>query len=193
MYKYEGLGSIYWHMVSKLLLAVQEMLLEEHAPAGEDEATLERLGDAYYRVRAGLSSDKTPQQYGAFPMDPYSHSPGHMGAQQPGMTGQVKEEVLTRWGELGLRVEAGALKFDPALLRRREFLDVERPWTFVDATGSFANDHASCTLAGLHVLPGTHRVPVGRGRSRSHRHLRRWHNLARRRPCTRERNQRSGL
>ena len=23
-YKYEGLGSIYWHMVSKLLVAVQE-------------------------------------------------------------------------------------------------------------------------------------------------------------------------
>jgi hypothetical protein len=136
MYKYEGLGSIYWHMVSKLLLAVQESYWKARA-AGEDVAVLERLGDAYYRIRAGLSSDKTPQQYGAFPMDPYSHSPGHMGAQQPGMTGQVKEEILTRWGELGLRVEAGALRFDPALLRRREFLDAERPWTFVDATGSF--------------------------------------------------------
>ena len=28
MYKFEGLGSIYWHMVSKLLLAVQESVLE---------------------------------------------------------------------------------------------------------------------------------------------------------------------
>ena len=55
-----------------------------------------------------------------------------MGAQQPGMTGQVKEEILTRWGELGLRIGDGAIHFDPVLLRRREFIDIERPWTFVD-------------------------------------------------------------
>nr|MDJ0961630.1 hypothetical protein [Acidimicrobiia bacterium] len=131
MYKFEGLGSIYWHMVSKLLLAVQEVFWRARA-GKEDEATLERLADAYYRVRAGLSSDKTPAQYGAFPTDPYSHSPGHMGAQQPGMTGQVKEEILTRWGELGIRIADGAIHFDPVLLRRREFIDIERPWTFVD-------------------------------------------------------------
>ena len=131
MYKFEGLGSIYWHMVSKLLLAVQEVFWRARA-GKEDEATLERLADAYYRVRAGLSSDKTPAQYGAFPTDPYSHSPGHMGAQQPGMTGQVKEEILTRWGELGIRIADGAIHFDPILLRRREFIDIERPWTFVD-------------------------------------------------------------
>ena len=33
-------------------------------------------------------------------MDPYSHTPGGAGAKQPGMTGQVKEEVITRLGEL---------------------------------------------------------------------------------------------
>jgi hypothetical protein len=135
MYKYEGLGSIYWHMVSKLLLAVQEVFWKARA-AGEPAGTIERLADAYYRIRAGLSSDKTPVQYGAFPMDPYSHTPGHMGAQQPGMTGQVKEEILTRWGELGLRLDNGTLSFAPALLRPHEFLEVERPWTFVDASGS---------------------------------------------------------
>ncbi len=27
-YKYEGLGSIYWHMVSKLVLAVQEIFFQ---------------------------------------------------------------------------------------------------------------------------------------------------------------------
>jgi hypothetical protein len=133
MYKFEGLGSIYWHMVSKLLLAVQEMFWRARA-GKEDETTLERLADAYYRIRAGLSSDKTPVQYGAFPTDPYSHSPGHMGAQQPGMTGQVKEEILTRWGELGLRIIDGTIHFDPALLRLREFIDIEQPWTFHDTT-----------------------------------------------------------
>ena len=40
------------------------------------------------------------------------------GAKQPGMTGQVKEEILTRFGELGVRVEEGAIVFEPALLRQ---------------------------------------------------------------------------
>ncbi len=37
------------------------------------------------------------------------------------MTGQVKEEVLTRFGELGIRVRDGAVRFDPRLLRACEF------------------------------------------------------------------------
>jgi hypothetical protein len=28
----------------------------------------------------------------------------------------VKEEILTRWGELGLRFEGGLIRFDPVLL-----------------------------------------------------------------------------
>jgi hypothetical protein len=131
MYKYEGLGSIYWHMVAKLLLAVQEAFWQART-RGESMETQNALADAYYRVRAGLSSDKTPAEYGAFPTDPYSHSPSHMGAQQPGMTGQVKEEVLTRWGELGIRIEDGTIEFDPILLRRREFLAEDRQWTYYD-------------------------------------------------------------
>ncbi len=127
MYKYEGIGSIYWHMVAKLLLAVQEAFWRARTE-GEPAEKLGALAEAYYRVRHGLSSDKTPGRYGAFPMDPYSHSPAHMGAQQPGMTGQVKEEVLTRWGELGVRIDGGKLVFDPILLRRREFLVEEREW-----------------------------------------------------------------
>ncbi len=138
MYKYEGLGSIYWHMVSKLLLAVQEVFWRAHE-GEEDPETSAALAEAYYRVRAGLSSDKTAQQYGAFPMDPYSHSPSHMGAQQPGMTGQVKEEVLTRLGEVGVRVRDGVLTFDPVLLRSREFLTEEQEWSFHDATGTWTS------------------------------------------------------
>ena len=134
MYKYEGLGSIYWHMVAKLLLAVQEAFWHARSMR-ESVETQNALGDAYYRVRAGLSSDKTPAQYGAFPADPYSHSPSHMGAQQPGMTGQVKEEVLTRWGELGIRVDNGIIEFDPVLLRRREFLTEQTDWIYYDTSG----------------------------------------------------------
>ncbi|MEM9403876.1 MAG: hypothetical protein AAGA44_15495 [Pseudomonadota bacterium] len=120
MFGFEGLGCIYWHMVAKLLLAVQENFfraLDSNAP----EATVQRLGDLYYRVRSGIGFNKSPDTFGAFPYDPYSHTPKHAGAQQPGMTGQVKEELLTRFGELGVRVTNGHARFVPRLLRRREF------------------------------------------------------------------------
>jgi len=117
-YAYEGLGSIYWHMVAKLMLAVQEKCLEE-----TDAKTKERLAAIYYDVRKGIGFNKTPDVYGAFPTDPYSHTPAGQGAKQPGMTGQVKEEVITRWGELGLSVNDGILTIDPAILRKCEFLE----------------------------------------------------------------------
>ncbi|MEM9419574.1 MAG: hypothetical protein AAGA25_11080 [Planctomycetota bacterium] len=134
MYAYEGLGSIYWHMVSKLLLAAQESYQRAiHEGASTDE--VQRLAEAYYRVRSGLSANKTAREYGAFPSDPYSHTPGHRGAQQPGMTGQVKEEILTRLGELGVRIEDGQLAFRPSLLRGREFLTQEATWEMVGVNG----------------------------------------------------------
>ncbi len=71
-------------------------------------------------------------EYGAFPTDPYSHTPKHAGAQQPGMTGQVKEEVLTRFGELGMRVSGGVVRFEPGLLRAREFVTSPQAFRFLD-------------------------------------------------------------
>jgi hypothetical protein len=131
MFGFEGLGCIYWHMVSKLLLAIQENFFAAlDSNAGADDC--QRLGDLYYRVREGIGFNKTPAEYGAFPTDPYSHTPGHGGAQQPGMTGQVKEEVLTRFGELGLRVADGEVRFNPGLLRTREFASEPRPFRFLD-------------------------------------------------------------
>ena len=98
---------------------------------------IEQLGRHYYRVRSGIGFNKTPTEYGAFPTDPYSHTPGHMGAQQPGMTGQVKEEIVARFGELGIRVKDGAVAFDPALLRACEFVDSERPFRYLDVSGTW--------------------------------------------------------
>jgi hypothetical protein len=59
---------------------------------------------------------KDPVTYGAIPTDCYSHTPAHAGAQQPGMTGQVKEEVLTRFGELGIRIVDGRVRLSPGLI-----------------------------------------------------------------------------
>jgi hypothetical protein len=91
----------------------------------------------YYRVREGLGFNKTPSEYGAFPTDPYSHTPKQAGAQQPGMTGQVKEEILTRFGELGLRVTEGRVEFDVALLRPRELVANPATLRFLDVGGQW--------------------------------------------------------
>ncbi|MBN1565438.1 MAG: hypothetical protein JXA10_16445, partial [Anaerolineae bacterium] len=131
-FAYEGLGSIYWHMVSKLLLAVQETV---YAAAQTDPAVLPALVGVYYDIRAGLGFNKTPDEYGAFPTDPYSHTPGGQGARQPGMTGMVKEEILTRLGELGLVIDQGQINFDPLLLRADELLNAASVLRYVDVTG----------------------------------------------------------
>ena len=120
-YKYEGLGCIYWHMVSKLLLAVGE--------------TIERDGNArltkqYADIREGIGAHKNPVEYGAFPFDPYSHTPSMAGAQQPGMTGQVKEDIISRWFELGVSVHDGQVTFHPTMLSDKDFVDGELHFTY---------------------------------------------------------------
>lgn len=129
-YGYEGLGSIYWHMVSKLQLAVQEVCLQA-IEIGESKETIGKLLEHYYEINAGVGVHKSPELYGAFPTDPYSHTPSNKGAQQPGMTGQVKEDILSRFGELGLFVHDGEIHFNPCLLRKDEFIKEDRLFHYV--------------------------------------------------------------
>ena len=130
---YEGLGSIYWHMVSKLLLSVQETCLRA-VNNNESEVLIGKLLEHYYEINEGIGVHKSPKLYGAFPTDPYSHTPGGKGAQQPGMTGQVKEDILCRFGELGVFVEKGCLLFNPRLLREAEFLKEATAFKYPDVT-----------------------------------------------------------
>lgn len=129
-FAYEGLGSIYWHMVAKLLLAAQETALRFSG-----EPTGDALRQCYLDIRQGLSFNKTPDVYGAFPTDAYSHTPKGQGAKQPGMTGLVKEMILSRQAEVGLFVEHGKLVFDPILLDRRELLPSPAPFFYLDIEG----------------------------------------------------------
>jgi len=131
MFGFEGLGCIYWHMVSKLLLVVQERFFGA-IENGEQADVINKLGQQYYLVREGIGFNKSPSEYGAFPCDPYSHTPKHAGAQQPGMTGQVKEEILSRFGELGVRVAQGKVSFQPHLLQAVEFLSSAQSFKYVD-------------------------------------------------------------
>ena len=111
-YAYEGLGS-------KLLVATQECYFEAlDANAPETEA----LSKHYHAILEGTGIHKSAREYGAFSTDAYSHTPWGKGARQPGMTGQVKEDILCRFGELGVRVSDGKVSFRPTLLRDDEFL-----------------------------------------------------------------------
>ena len=117
MFAYEGLGSIYWHMVSKLMLSVQEIALEE-----DQDEDFKALVASYYDVQDGLGFRKKASEYGAFTADAYSHTPSFAGAQQPGLTGMVKEGVICRFGELGVQFNDETIEFKPRLLRTEELL-----------------------------------------------------------------------
>ena len=51
------------------------------------------------------------------------------------MTGQVKEDILSRFGELGVFVHKGQLQFKPDLLRKDEFLKTPSIFEYVNLTG----------------------------------------------------------
>ncbi len=129
-YGYEGLGCIYWHMVSKLLLAISENYFSA-LKNNTDTIGLGKMIQHYFDVRAGIGLNKSPEVFGAFPTDAYSHTPGNGGARQPGMTGQVKEDIIARFGELGVIIEDGQITFNPGLLRRSEFLVTQEDYHFI--------------------------------------------------------------
>ena len=131
---YEGLGSIYWHMVSKLLLAVQENCNKAKQQSSEEVSIA--LAAHFQTINDGIGVHKSPTVYGAFPTDPYSHTPMGKGAQQPGMTGQVKEDILIRMAELGVQTQEGKLVFKPYLLNKSEFLQDKTKGQFVLVDGS---------------------------------------------------------
>ena len=127
-YKYEGLGCIYWHMVSKLLLAIGENIKKAISEKADAEI-ISTLKHHYAEVKTGIGAHKSPADYGSFPFDPYSHTPMMAGVQQPGMTGQVKEDVISRFFELGVQVENGCIKIDKSMLKVDEFIQpTEKPY-----------------------------------------------------------------
>lgn len=128
-YKYEGLGCIYWHMVSKLLVAIGENI-QNALDTCADAATVARLKAHYAAVQEGIGAHKSPAEYGSFPFDAYSHTPAMMGCQQPGMTGQVKEDIISRFFLLGLHVVDGEIHIQTGMLRPEEFLNGELRFTY---------------------------------------------------------------
>ena len=68
------------------------------------------------------------------------------------MTGQVKEEVLTRWGELGVNIENGLAQFKPTILRKSEFFadgTLRFTWCGTSVVYKLTNDSSAITVNGL--------------------------------------------
>lgn len=134
-FAYEGVGSVYWHMVSKLVLAIREQLDEARRAEPVDAERVARLSAAYEQARGGLGMAKTAEEYGAFPHDPYSHTPAGRGARQPGMTGQVKEDVLIRRAELGVAFVDGRLRLDAGAVSEADWSSATGWFSYVDVAG----------------------------------------------------------
>lgn len=131
-FAYEGLGSIYWHMVSKLNLAIAETIERADLKKADIHKS---LSEHFSKVNIGIGLYKSPMEYGAFPTDPYSHTPSHRGAQQPGMTGQVKEDIISRYKELGIVYSQGQISFQPSILSKEEFFKNEKTVNFYTIQG----------------------------------------------------------
>jgi hypothetical protein len=138
----------------------------EFSNYGSNSKDLKQLVDYYYRVKAGIGVHNNPKNYGAFPTDPYSHTPSMMGAQQPGMTGQVKEDILSRFNELGLLVANGEIFVSPILLTCEDFIDKHElnftycstPFTYRNGNSKsieiFWNDeNTKSTVINCHTIP----------------------------------------
>ncbi len=117
MYKFEGIGCVYWHQNAKLVLGVLESAQKSHVK-GED---ITQIYNAYNELLEGFIYRKSPKQCKAIPIEPYSHTSYNKNSEQPGMTGQVKESVIMRRGELGVMVKNGQITFESAFLRHCEF------------------------------------------------------------------------
>ncbi len=175
-FAYEGLGSIYWHMVGKLLLAARKF-----TPQPRQRMPLRRSFTIWRRRTTtfgwGWASTRRRRSTGPFPRIPV-RIPAGQGAKQPGMTGAVKEEMLARMAELGVVVGDGVLGFVPRLLRAAELMREPTAFDYIDVNGQ--RQRRSC--------PATHwpsrsakcpwsTSPVIRRRSRSRTAM------AARRPC----------
>ena len=134
-YGYEGLGSIYWHMVSKLLLAIRETYAAAEEGSAEKEV-IDRIRKHFHSVKEGLGVHKSPALHGAFPIDAYSHTPAGAGAKQPGLTGQVKEDFISRFGELGVIIRNGMISFVPSMLQKEDLLPEAEYYTYFDTGGT---------------------------------------------------------
>ena len=172
-YKYEGLGCIYWHMVSKLLLVIGENI-KSAIEQSVDNTTIEALKKHYFDVKAGIGAHKSPAVYGSFPFDPYSHTPTMAGVQQPGMTGQVKEDIISRFYELGVQVENGCISINPTILKSDEFIHSgnEKPYlSFTYCSVPFEYQQNGVTGIDLIYSDGTTEKIAGYSLSKSQSQL----------------------
>jgi hypothetical protein len=84
------------------------------------------------------------------------------------MTGQVKEDILTRIGELGVQMKDGQLSFNPQILAKEEFLQIDTTANFVMVDGSIQKINLAknslaftvCQVPVIYQLGNTEKIKV---------------------------------
>ncbi len=118
MYKFEGIGCVYWHQNAKLALAVIESVQRCKDTNTEDAKA---LYNSYKELMNGFTYRKSPAECFAIPTEPYSHTSFSGKSEQPGMTGQVKESLILRRIELGVKINDGQICFDNWFVADNEY------------------------------------------------------------------------
>ena len=114
-----------------------------------------RSGRMYFRIRAGLGYEKTVAEYGAFPTDPYSHTPPGgrsqaAGHDRPGERGNPHPVRRTRRA----RATMALVGFRPVLLRRVSSWWKAKNSGILMWTARIVRMVSFRGQPGLHLLPG---------------------------------------
>jgi hypothetical protein len=84
------------------------------------------------------------------------------------MTGQVKEDIISRFREIGIKIRDGKIIINPSLLRKEEFLKKEEMFTYYDLTGKEQKIHCRknsfaityCQVPFIYNLSNTEKIVV---------------------------------
>jgi hypothetical protein len=90
-----------------------------------------------------------------FPTDAYSHTPANAGAKQPGLTGQVKEDILSRFNEIGIQVKEGKICFKPTMFHSGELVSEATSFRYYDINGEVQEIFLDRGQFAFTFLPGS--------------------------------------
>ncbi|MFN8568435.1 MAG: hypothetical protein U0Z44_13170 [Kouleothrix sp.] len=167
-FAYEGLGSVYWSMVAKLLLAAGTTLRAEASGAAPD--SIQALTQAYYDIRQGLAStSRPPAMVRSQPTPAIRRPPGRQAARhdRPG-----QEEILNSAWRAGDRRRGRRARVQAGALRAQEWTTEPARFGSIDIAG-VQQTIALPAGALATVLPGSNRIYLGR-RAADHDQLCRW-------------------
>ena len=185
---YEGLGCIYWHMVSKLLLAVQETYLraaETGAPQTGAEAIGSRLLRHPCRYRGLQDAGRLRGLPDGSRIRTRPVKVAHGSRDSPGRSRKTCSAASANWASSS---KAARFTSAPICLRTEEFVAGRTEFAFFDLAGCPTPSATERGRTRFHLLPGAGHFPA-RAEQCAHRASRQREQRARGRTAPRCRHQ----